>query len=69
MQTIHETFQGLHAVFGNRSYDCLDPNNRDFLKDYNKFNSRVWMLDRKLSAVLSRLEKLYQTLLNFFQGI
>ena len=37
-----------------RQYDSLDPNDKSFLKDYRKFNSKVWMLDRKLSAILTR---------------
>ena len=37
-----------------RQYDCLDPNDKSFLRDYRKFNSKVWMLDRKLSAILTR---------------
>ena len=37
-----------------RQYDSLDPKDRSFLKDYRKFNSKVWMLDRKLSAILTR---------------
>ena len=38
-----------------RQYDSLDPKDKSFLKDYRKFNSKVWMLDRKLSAILTRL--------------
>ena len=41
-----------------RQYDSLDPNDKSFLKDYRKFNSKVWMLDRKLSAILTRLASL-----------
>ena len=37
-----------------RQYDSLDPNDKSFLRDYRKFNSKVWMLDRKLSAILTR---------------
>ena len=32
----------------------MDPQDRGFLKDYEKFNSKIFSLDRKLGAILSR---------------
>ena len=37
-----------------RSYDSLDPTDLGFLKDYEKFNSNIGGLDRKLGAILIR---------------
>ena len=32
----------------------MDPNDKLFLKDYEKFNGKIFALDRKLGAILSR---------------
>ena len=41
-------------MFGSRTYDALSPNDKLFLKDYEKFNSKIFSLDRKLGAILGR---------------
>ncbi len=51
---VHEEFKDLYGVFANRTYDSLDPKDKGFLKDYEKFNSKIFALDRKLGAILSR---------------
>ena len=47
-------FKEIYAMFGLKTYDSLDPKDLRFLKDYDKFNCQIWMLDRKLGAILSR---------------
>ena len=32
----------------------MDPNDKLFLKDYEKFNGKIFSLDRKLGAILAR---------------
>ena len=67
VQKIHELFKEIYGVFGNRcriyiylhysscrAYDCLDPKDRSFISDYHKFNTKIWMLDRKMAAILTR---------------
>ena len=54
VQKIHENFKDIYSIFGNRTYDSMDPTDVGFLKDFDKFNSKVWMLDRKLGAILTR---------------
>ena len=51
---VYEEFKDLYGVFSNRTYDGLDPHDRGFLKDYEKFNNKIFSLDRKLGAILSR---------------
>ena len=51
---VSDEFKELYGVFSNRTYDSLDPQDRGFLKDYEKFNSKIFSLDRKLGAILSR---------------
>ena len=51
---VHEEFKDLYGIFANRTYDSLDPQDRGFLRDYEKFNSKIFGLDRKLGAILSR---------------
>lgn len=46
--------QDLYGIFSVRTYDSLDPKDKGFLRDYEKFNSKVCTLDRKLGAILSR---------------
>ena len=43
--------QDLYGVFSLRTYDSLNPNDNGFLKDYERFNSKVTSLDR--SAFIS----------------
>ena len=47
-------FRSLYSVFGSRTYDCLEEEDKRFLKDHKMFMSQVWMLDRKIGRVLSR---------------
>ena len=54
VKKIFEEFKELYGVFGNRTYDGLNPNDKLFLKDYEKFNSQIFCLDRKLGAILGR---------------
>lgn len=51
---VHEEFNDLYGVFAQRSYDSLDPQDKGFLKDYEKFNNKTFALDRKLGAILTR---------------
>ena len=51
---VYEEFKDLYGVFSNRTYDGLDPHDKGFLKDYEKFNNKIFSLDRKLGAILSR---------------
>ena len=54
VQKIHDQFKENYSVFGSRNYDSTDPTDLKFLKDVGKFNSKVWSLDRKLGAILTR---------------
>ena len=54
VQKIHDQFKEFYTVFGTRNYDSTDPTDFKFLKDVRKFNSKVWSLDRKLGAILTR---------------
>ena len=54
VQKIHDQFKEYYNVFGGRTYDSTDPTDLAFLKDVGKFNSKVWSLDRKLGAILTR---------------
>ena len=51
---VHEEFNDLYGIFSQRSYDSLDPQDKGFLKDYEKFNNKTFALDRKLGAILIR---------------
>ena len=51
---VSDEFKDLYSVFSNRTYDGLDPDDKGFLKDYEKFNNKIFSLDRKLGAILSR---------------
>ena len=51
---VHEEFNDLYGIFAQRSYDSLDPQDKGFLKDYEKFNNKIFALDRKLGAILIR---------------
>ena len=51
---VYEEFRDLYSVFSMRTYDALDPMDKGFIKDYQKFNEKVFALDRKLGAILSR---------------
>ena len=54
VKKIFEEFKELYGIFGNRTYDALNPNDKYFLKDYEKFNGKIFSLDRKLGAILGR---------------
>ena len=54
VKKIFVEFGELYATFGMRTYDALNPKDKKFLKDYEKFNSKLFALDRKLGAILSR---------------
>jgi dynein heavy chain len=51
---VYEEFKEQFSVFSNRTYDCLDPNDESFIKDYEKFKTKTFELDRKLGAVLGK---------------
>ena len=51
---IHDQFKEYYSVFGNRTYDSTDPTDLAFIKDVGNFNSKIWSLDRKLGAILTR---------------
>ena len=54
VQNIHDKFKCIYDAFGTKTYDCLNYTEYIFMKDYEKFNSDIWMLDRKLGQILSR---------------
>lgn len=54
VKKINDKFNNMYSVFGTKNYDCLDENDKEFMKDHNKFMSEVWKLDRKIGQVLSR---------------
>ena len=54
IKKVSDEFKELYGVFTNRTYDSLDPKDEGFLKDNEKFNSKIFSLDRKLGAILSR---------------
>ena len=54
VRKIYVQFKNIYALFGVKTYDSLDPKDHRFLKDYEKFNCQIWMLDRKLGAILTR---------------
>ena len=47
LSQFHETF----AVFGGISYDPLDPDDENFVKDCTLFMEKVEDMDRKLAAI------------------
>jgi dynein heavy chain len=51
---VYEEFKEQFGVFSNRTYDSLDPHDGSFIKDYEKFKTKTFELDRKLGAVLGR---------------
>ena len=52
MRKVFLQFKELYATFALKTYDCSDPKNRRFLKDYEKFNSEVWRMERRLGVIL-----------------
>jgi dynein heavy chain len=54
VKKIFVEFGELYQTFGMRTYDALNPKDKKFLRDYEKFNSKLFNLDRKLGAILSR---------------
>lgn len=49
---IFAEFSEIFSVFGNRTYDGLDPTNREFVDDYNEFRERIADLDRRLASIV-----------------
>ena len=54
VQKVHDKFKHIYDLFGTKTYDCLNYEDKTFIKDYDKFNKEIWMLDRKLGQILSR---------------
>ena len=54
IKKVSDEFKDLYGVFTIRTYDSLDPQDQGFLEDYEKFNTKIFSLDRKLGAILSR---------------
>ncbi|XP_016077900.1 PREDICTED: dynein heavy chain 9, axonemal [Miniopterus natalensis] len=50
-QQMDHEFQELYRVFAESSYDCLDPQSKEFENDVSKFNQRVEDLDRRLGTI------------------
>jgi dynein heavy chain len=48
---IFDEFQNAYRVFGERSYDSLDPASGEFPADYNAFQAKVEDLERRLGAI------------------
>ncbi|KAF0872636.1 DYH9 protein, partial [Crocuta crocuta] len=51
VQQMYDEFQEMYRVFTEASYDCLDPQNREFENDVSEFHQRVEDLDRVLGTV------------------
>ena len=51
---VSEEFKDLYSVFSLKTYDSLDPRDKGFLKDNEKFQKKIASLDRKLGAILNR---------------
>ena len=54
VRKVFNQFKELYATFGLKTYDCTNPKEYEVLKDFKKFNSQIWKMDRKLAAVLIR---------------
>ena len=54
VKKVFNQFKDLYATFGLKTYDCSDPEDKGFPKDFKKFNKEVWMMDRRLGATLTR---------------
>ena len=54
VEKVYKEFSDLYVVFKIKTYDCLDPEDRGFLEDYEKFNTGIASLDRKLGAIFNR---------------
>ena len=54
IKKVSDEFKDLYGVFTNRTYDSLDPKDEGFLKDNEKFQNKIFSLDRKLGAILIR---------------
>ena len=52
MRKVFLQFKELYATFALKTYDCSDPRNLRFLKDYDRFNSEVWKMERRLGVIL-----------------
>ena len=53
MRKVFLQFKELYATFALKTYDCSDPKNARFLKDYERFNCEVWRMDRRLGVILA----------------
>ncbi|XP_045149226.1 dynein axonemal heavy chain 9 [Echinops telfairi] len=51
VQRMYAEFQDMSRVFSESSYDCLDPQSREFEDDISGFNQRVEDLDRRLGTI------------------
>lgn len=49
---VFEEFNELFKVFTERSYDCMDPTQTEFITDYTNFNNKVADLDRRLATII-----------------
>lgn len=54
VRKVFNQFKDLYATFGLKTYDCCNPEDNGFPNDFKKFNSQVWMMDRRLGAALTR---------------
>ncbi|GCB69230.1 hypothetical protein scyTo_0001016 [Scyliorhinus torazame] len=48
---IYEEFQELYKVFTDHTYDCLDPVNQEFEKDFSLWKQKVEDIDRRLATI------------------
>ncbi|XP_078081541.1 dynein axonemal heavy chain 9 [Mustelus asterias] len=48
---IYEEFQELYKTFTDRTYDCLDPVNQEFAKDFLVWKQKVEDIDRRLATI------------------
>lgn len=49
---IYREFNEKFTLFATRTYDVLDPDNKDFEADYKNFQKHIDYLDRQLASVL-----------------
>lgn len=74
IRDISTQFQQCFSIFGSRTYDVLDPDDKSFINDYEQFQNSIHDMDLKLSAVLcqafedcSNLESMFKVR-NSFAG-
>uniref|UniRef100_A0A7N6B4D8 Dynein heavy chain 9, axonemal n=1 Tax=Anabas testudineus TaxID=64144 RepID=A0A7N6B4D8_ANATE len=51
VQLLHQEFMDIYKFFTEKSYDCLDLNNREFEGDVREFKLKVDDTDRRLGAI------------------